>query len=532
MDPDEGKDKFYININVQHNPNNGFTSEANARYKFDKPLIDKSGNFQVCVTDMQVDTKAVPLFVAEYYKTQEYSSLQSKYESIQGYNNTDVKLNYWVQVYTEFTNGEKVYLRKPIRFNAVPWTRGEKGKYEYNNNNENAFIYSHQEFIDMVNIALDNALPAHLRGKATCGFIIRNERLMFCVQDSNFYRKLITTKGNCVRIYFSNSLYQYLGLGFPIISRGLFWEYDFVPIVLAENRKDSYFTMMQSVPSLQSWNGCKAIVCYTKDLPVVDEVFPTTAVQPHLAHYGNSDSVDSHYILGKGDKKILFVHYIDYNRIRTLSNGIVVHNMCVDDGLKIDLDKTLPIDTFDIHFGWIDSFGNLFPLKLTYGCCCNVRLCFTRKKEHENYDYTKGPNGLPQAYIPPADYGYYVTPYEAIAPGSEMNVDENTKQGLYGWTPSMENVPTLAPEVEQHNSPDYLPDVTSEMPVEPLILFAQHLANAVEQQLENNTQEQAVVPEVQPEEPPPLLDEKEQFYKRQQEILEQYKQFNNNLNLN
>ena len=283
---------------------------------------------------------------------------------------------------------------------------------------------------------------------------------------------------------------------------------------------------------MQSWNGCKAIVCYTKDLPVVDEVFPTTAVQPHLAHYGNSDSVDSHYILGKGDKKILFVHYIDYSRIRTLSNGIVIHNMCVDDGLKIDLDKTLPIDTFDIHFGWIDSYGNLFPLKLTYGCCCNVRLCFTRKKQHENYDYTKGPNGLPQAYIPPADYGYYVTPYEAIAPGSEMNVDENTKQGLYGWTPSMENVPTLAPEVEQHNSPDYLPDVTSEMPVEPLTLFAQHLANAVEQQLENNTQEQAVVPEVQPEEPPPLLDEKEQFYKRQQEILEQYKQFNNNLNLN
>ena len=59
----------------------------------------------------------------------------------------------------------------------------------------------------------------------------------------------------------------------------------------------------------------------------------------------------------------------------------------------------------------------------------------------------------------------------------------------------------------------------------------------VEQHLQNNTQEQPVIPqqpEITTEEPapPPLLDEKEQFYKRQQEILEQYKQFNNKLNLN
>lgn len=99
-----------------------------------------------------------------------------------------MKLNYWIQVYAEFKNGEKVYLRKPIRLNAVPWTRGEPGKYEYNNNEQNAFIYSHQEFIDMVNIALDAALPAGSRGKAICGFIIRNERLMFIVQIIIFTR--------------------------------------------------------------------------------------------------------------------------------------------------------------------------------------------------------------------------------------------------------------------------------------------------------------------------------------------------------
>ena len=73
MDPDEGKDKFYININVQYKASQGFSSEASTQYKFNKALIDKSGNYQVCVTDMQVDTKNVPLFVAEYMKTQDQS---------------------------------------------------------------------------------------------------------------------------------------------------------------------------------------------------------------------------------------------------------------------------------------------------------------------------------------------------------------------------------------------------------------------------------------------------------------------------
>lgn len=536
MDPDEGKDKFYINLNVQYKASQGFSSEASTQYKFDKALIDKSGNYQVCVTDMQVDTKNVPLFVAEYMKTQDQSLFCNREDARKTRTNTEIKLNYWVQVYADFKNGEQVYLRKPVRLTAVPWTRGEPGKYEYDNDNQNAFIYSHQEFLDMINIALNNALPAQYRGKSICGFIIRNGKITFIVQDHAFYQNLIRTDGGVLKIYFSNSLYQYIGVGFPIINRGSHWEYDFIPLLEKPNGNPFYYSLTQTESTLQSWNGCKAIVCYTNDLPVSDEIFPTTAVQPHLSHYGSSDAVNSHYILGKGEKKILFVYYIDYNRIRTLSNGIVVHNMCVDDGLKIDLNKTLPVDTFDVHIGWLDAYGNLFPLKLTYGGCCNVRLCFTRKKVVENYDYTKGPSSLPILYPPPDYSGYYITPYTEYEPqqGQEMQVDENTKQGLYGWTPSMEN---NTGQIEQHLSPRYEPESAPEMPIEPLTLFAQHLKNAVEQQLQNNNEEGLIVPQ-QEDFPPsnpvtteePIIDEKEQFYKRQKEILDQYKEFNNNLN--
>lgn len=520
MDLDEGKDKFYININVQHDPTNGFSSEADVRYKFDRPLIDKSGNYQVCVTDMQVDTKNVPLFIAEFQKTQEKDILRDRDDMLKTLTNRDVKLNYWVMCYANYVNGEKVYLKKPVRLTMSPWLKEEDKKYQYENNNQNAFIYSHQEFLDMINIALDAALPDDYRGKSICGFIIRNERLMFIVQDYNLYLRLTGQDAKIFKIYFSNSLYQYIGVGFPVINRISYWEYDFVPSVAKQAQVPFYYTLSQTESTLQSWNGCKAIVCYTKDLPIAEEVFPTTVVKPHLSHYGSSvDSVDSHYSLGKGDKKILFVHYIDYNRIKTLSNGIVVHNMCIDDGLKIDLDKTLPIDTFDVHIGWMDSYGNLFPLRLTYGSCCNVRLCFTRKKVVENYDYTKGPGTLPMGYIPYSTDYYY---YDPQPPEMMQQPVDDTKQSLY-YTPSMDT--ELQQQLLQEQPPP------PQLPVEPLTLFANHLQELAEQQQQQ--QEQAVVAEpVIPTEEviPPLLDEKEQFYQRQQEILNQYKEFNNKLN--
>ena len=99
--------------------------------------------------------------------------------------------------------------------------------------------------------------------------------------------------------------------------------------------------------------------------------------------------------------------------------------MCIDGGLKIDVEKTLPIDKIDIHLGWFDAYGNLHPLRLTYGACCNVRLCFTRKTVHENYDYVKH-DGVARTmfYIPNegmADQGAATT----AIPGKTLNMKHN-----------------------------------------------------------------------------------------------------------
>ena len=96
---------------------------------------------------------------------------------------------------------------------------------------------------------------------------------------------------------------------------------------------------------------------------------------------------------------------------------------------------------------------------------------------------------------------------------------DDTKQSLY-YTPSMDT------ELQQQ----LLQEQPPQLPVEPLSLFVNHLQELAEQQQQQQEQAEPVIPteEVLPP-PPPLLDEKEQFYQKQQEILNQYKEFNNKL---
>ena len=539
MDLDEGKDKVYININIQHRPTYGFSSLASARYKLFKPLIDKGGNYQVCVTDMQVDTKCIPLFVAEFLPEQMADSILANENKTIKESDDCIYLNYWIQVSQNYNEGIKIYLKKKVKTNIAAYDKTTK---EYSNDNENAYIYSHQEFLDLVNIALGEALfmsGAH-RDRYGCGYVIRNDRLVLVVQDCTLYNRLLGANNNPVKIRFSQSLYQYLGVGFPVKTNSVdYWEYDFT-VPGQRPYTEIYFSMIQTMPCLQSWNACKAIVCYTQDLPITDEIFPTATVKPSLTHYTKSDGVAQTYSTSEIHRKILYVHYIDYTRIRTLANGIVVHNMCVDGGLKINVEKKLPIEKIDIHLGWLDAFGNLFPLRLNYGCCCNVRLCFTRKTVQEKYDYVQHDGVQRQMfYIPnegveqtgyPGNMPWENVEYEAVPP--EMQIDENSKQALYYTPPSMMRQ-FIDPETQQqYVTPLYDPSL--KVPVETLTAFKEHVEKLATEA--RDRQEQAEAPVIAPpeepvhtEEPPPL-DEKEQFYQRQQEILNQYKEFNNKLN--
>ena len=187
MDFDEGRDKVYVNLNIQHNLKSFYTN-ASVTYKFLRPIIDKGGNYQVSVADMQVDTRNIPLFMAEFYRQQKYDGYYPPYQSLQSMMDSRIILDYWVQCTDNMYPGEKVYLKKPIIVHQKAYTQVLGRGYLFENETKNAEIHTHQQFIDMVNDAIEQALPARFRGSCACGFIIMNGKLVFVVKNTELYK--------------------------------------------------------------------------------------------------------------------------------------------------------------------------------------------------------------------------------------------------------------------------------------------------------------------------------------------------------
>lgn len=450
-DLDEGKDKIYMNLNLQYKPDT-FSSIASGDFNLVKPVVDHGGNFQLTITDIQIDTRLIPLFIAELKQYQNYSSLYTYplASRLNSRNDSYFLLNYWVTVkHTSTVTSDFVYLRKPVLEATTSKSRnGTNNEYTYDNNNKNLYIYSYQEFLDMVNDAIYRSLPAAYRNKGNCGFIIRNDRLVFIIQNKELFQAMQRTNTNKLEIWFSPSLFQYLGCGFPIRRQSTHWNFE---ISEFESFDNQYYALIQNASCLQSWNCCKAIVIYSRNFPVAEEIFPTLAINDGITHYKSTDYSMRH-IYGSSElkKKIIYIHYINYAKVGSLANGITEHNICVDNGLKIDLEKALPINKFDINVGWIDSFGNLFPLELPYGGCCNIRMCFSRRYNKEMFDYRNNYNMNSVIY-----------PYYTNDEGGIPLMDNNDFNGLAMWTPSYNLITPIDTEekmVFTPISPEYTTD--------------------------------------------------------------------------
>lgn len=383
---DADRERIYVNINIQYEPKY-FFHIASANYDLFQPIVERGGNYQLAVTDIQVDTRRIPLFLAEMSDYQDYQYLRPLATTMrQDKKDTKIKLNYWIRTSSGGEHSEKIYLEKDVIKTMQSTTTDVRAKqFYYLNNDTNLYIYTYQQFIDMVNVALNKAMPEKYKNMS--GFAIRNERLVFLVQNEDLFNYLVKLDAYKFRIQFSHSLYQYLGVGFPVTYESNYWEYIFPSHLIYNN---AYYALIQNEPALQSWNNCKAIVIYSDNLPVSSETFPTVEIKQDLTHYATNDYNIKHLYKSQViHKKILYIHYIDYNKIKSLANGITAHNDNVENGIKIDVEKSLPINKIDVSVGWMDGYGNLFPLEIPYGSCCNVRMCFTRRVESNYFDYTR-----------------------------------------------------------------------------------------------------------------------------------------------
>lgn len=383
------REKVYINLNLQYEYRYMF-SHASANFDLLQPILNHAGNYYLSVTDLQVDTRLIPLFIAELKDYQRYEILRPYPTALErDKSDSQIILNYWVEVTVSEKSYGKVYLKKNV-VNLMKAVRKVTtgNNYIHDNSDKNLYIYSYQEFLDMVNVAITEALPDGYRTYGNCGFAIRNNKLVFLIQNKDLFNQMRTREYNQLKLNFSHSLFQYLGVGFPITYTYSHeaWRFLFPSVGEFDNQ---YYALIQNEPSLQSWNSCKAIVIYSNNLPIDDETFPTVQVTEDLTHYiTNNYNIRHQYMTGE-KKKVVYTHYVDYNRIKSLSNGICIHCDNIGNGIKINLGKALPVNKIDINIGWIDTYGNLFPLQLPYGGSCNIRLCFSRKLDSTFYDYTK-----------------------------------------------------------------------------------------------------------------------------------------------
>lgn len=432
--PDDNKDKFYVNLNIQHGSKYTHT-EASADFNFLDPILDRGGNFQMTVTDFQIDTRLIPILIAEIRYYQKYPRMTSYVTShFQDRRDTYYELNYWVRVTRNYSQEDKIYLKRYVHDGSNAYANREEvvdGKkyYIYDNNHRHLYIYSYQEFLDMVNIAIKEAIKNNfgIDGYAF-EFVIEDEKIAIKIRSKTLFDLLVSEDiTNRIVLEFSPSLYKYLATGFPVYLYSDAWRlkfskstpmnsnviYNVVDGTTKKTEKmvlsDHYetYTISQIHSSLMSWYCCKAIVIYSTDMPIAEEIFPMASVKDELAHYRSfNDSVTHMYTTANLKKKIIYIHYIDYNSVKSLSNGFSGHNECVDSGVKIDLEKTVPMNKFNVSVGWIDNFGNFFPLLLPYNGCCNVRICFTRRCVQEYYDYTDKYN-VNYLRTPIINYDYY-----------------------------------------------------------------------------------------------------------------------------
>lgn len=472
-DLDEGKDKIYMNLSI-HYASSAFSSLAAGNFNLLQPVVDHGGNFQLTITDIQVDTRLIPLFIAELREYQEYQYLYPSEMTPNNGLDTWIYLNYWVQMGKGGEYGERVYLKKKVVKQMKSTFMKERGKYAYDNSDKNLYIYSYQEFLDMVNEAIYEALPSNCRTRNACGFIIRKNKLVFLIQNDTIFNEVTKSKVNRLEIRFSYSLFQYLGVGFPIVNEYPAWKLSFSRELSYEHQ---YYALVQNESSLPSWNCCKAIVVYSHNFPVSEEIFPTLEIKNDLTHYSTQD-YNIKYVYGTSElkKKIIYIYYIDYNKHKTLTNGISDHNNNIENGIKIDLEKALPINKFDINIGWLDCYGNLFPLELPHGGCCNIRMCFSRRANIDYFDYTNF-NNINHMIQP-----YYMDdqqqqPFEIsnYYPGMEVNTPYITPSiGYEEITPS-----TMQEEIELKT-----PDLG--VPIEPVPAVVTNL----EEEINNNGEQE------------------------------------------
>lgn len=208
-----------------------------------------------------------------------------------------------------------------------------------------------------------------------------------------------------IHVYFSKNLLKYIGFGNLKIYDD-WWEYNINSSLTTDDYAYGSFEDLNTGTNfmnikrvniitfdknyLTNWNPIKAIIIGSDTLPVTEEYLPVAFKDGFLTHYKTDNYIHALKDMGiekteirdifkKNGQKILDIFYPVSTTPGDIRSTIIFSRENMEDGQTITLTQSSPIQNFNIWVKWLDTYGNLYDLRLWNGTAIDIRLCFIKK---------------------------------------------------------------------------------------------------------------------------------------------------------
>lgn len=384
--------RIYLSVNIYNNPDrdhNNYGSEAVFDGTLSENVISNPREWEVSVNKFRIDTRSIPLSIAEISERGRTVELNDPEEN--KYETNYVILGGYLTIDGEFVpDQEKINLtysnKNPAFFSNGEPKKDRTGKF-YDNTDPFFWIYNYQDLIDIFN------QPYNANGASTEVFphfhADPGTQIVKATYNKEKFDQLIDEDDprNVNIILFSENLYKYIGKGYNCgwkVHEGTKYFYHIVRSDLfGENEGE--ITVVPEYSDPTSWEICHSIIISDTNLPIVPEKYPKIEAASDSGFLVHGEEPKREMYQDGLAENILTVFYPNCNNAGDMRTSVFYNSTNMDNGDKVTLINETPIRQVHLSIKWTDIYGNIYPLLLPKDSIASIRLCFTKKNEDDNF---------------------------------------------------------------------------------------------------------------------------------------------------
>lgn len=371
---DKSDDFVYASLIIANNNNTDVDSEIPAKGSFQSgfPILQDASEYVCRVQRLYISEQQVPLLIPDV---------------VLGQANPNQLVYQFVLSYFDSTNGNYTY-SDPINVTYIPSSLAlptpSAPTIVQDISSTYYYVYYYQTFLDMWNACMATAyanltakvlllptpvvLPA---GQEPIWYYDTTEGLKVQLTSSSVYDQPIDPAVNptdgTLQIFFNSALKKFMnGMRYSYQPNSSTCNYTLIiaPPPTATAPVTPLVLGQQNIAELSYWTSIRTIQIRSALLPAQYELSPAP-----VGIYGNANTQSTNVITDI---------QIDSSATPVSYNTDVVFNNT--DTLRVfNLTKKGPIWAIDAQIFWLDQYGRSFPLLLSYGISCEIKVEFIRK---------------------------------------------------------------------------------------------------------------------------------------------------------